>query len=385
LPYIIDLMANEGTDALKVPIWIFKTPLSKTPRLIFETTFKNLDHKTEETFKQLSIFREELRGTLEIESVQAIINSIERYMPGFFGLMQAGEALPAEFSKFLKISWTTPIGLRYVSTPFMTNSFRWEVVMCMLTYGIAHRNMAHEMWKSVNFQASDFDDKSKSIAALLTKAAGVFDHIYQQQLSNWKVRPDAPLPELNDELYLALSSICIAEAQEITIKKGLLKGTSAGAISKLCIDVHQKYEHASNLLKAMKGTEDVLPQLFNYINVNIKVWKAFSFKLVAQDLYAKGEYGAALANIKAAAAAATEEKKDPMLEQFLSGYNSERASIQDLLKKYTVENDTIYYDKVPNEVALPEGKCLMKTTPFVPPQPFYIQITQKKGQECCIQ
>lgn len=65
--------------------------------------------------------------------------------------------------------------------------------------------------------------------------------------------------------------------------------------------------------------------------------------------------------------------------------------------RYVSENDTIYYDKVPTDAQLPEGKCLSKVTPFVPPQvnssrleadPIQaqsIQIVQKKGAECCIQ
>jgi len=290
-----------------------------------------------------------MRVVLETESISGIMSSSERYMPGFFGLMKAAEALPPEFSKFLRISWTTPIGLRYTTTQFVTNSFRWEVVMCMLTYGIVHRNQAHEILKGINFQELDFDEKLKPVTALLTKAAGVFEHIYQEQLSNWKIRPESIIPELNDELYLALSNICIAEAQEIAIKKGILKGTSAGAIAKLCIDVHQKFEHAASLLKGMKScpVTEILPPFMNYININCKVWKAFSYRLVAQDLYSKGEYGAAVANIHAAASFATEEKKDPLLEQVLNGYYNERILIQELLQKYTNENDTIYFDKVP--------------------------------------
>lgn len=45
--------------------------------------------------------------------------------------------------------------------------------------------------------------------------------------------------------------VCIAEAEEITIKKGLIKGTSLGALSKLAVDVYQKYEHALGLLKSV--------------------------------------------------------------------------------------------------------------------------------------
>lgn len=380
-------MASDNSG-LKLPIWIYKTPLPKTQRLQFENTFKNLDKKTEELFKNYTIVREEVRGALEIDSTSAIISTIERYMPAFFGLMEAAEALPPDFSKFLKISWTCPIGFKYNTTVFTTNTFRYEVVMAMLAYAIAHRNAAHDLLKNANVQDSDFEEQSKTIAQLLTKSAGVFDHIYCQQLSNWKVRPEnVQLPELCDELYLAMSTLCIAEAQEITIKKGLMKGTSVAAISKLCVDVFQKYEYINNLLRNMKGcpASEVLPPLLNYVSINMKVWKAVSYKLVAMDCYSKGEYGVAVGNLKMASSIATEEKKDPLLESFLSGYNNERTVIQELLKKYSSENDTIYYDKVPSDIPLPEGKCLMKVTPFTPPPLIKIEINQKHQQSCLLQ
>ena len=36
---------------------------------------------------------------------------------------------------------------------------------------------------------------------------------------------------------IRLDSLCIAEAQEITVKKGILKGMSSGALSKVRVDL----------------------------------------------------------------------------------------------------------------------------------------------------
>lgn len=75
------------------------------------------------------------------------------------------------------------------------------------------------MLLGANTQLSEFDEKSKMIANHLCRAAGVFEHIRyniffntevifyirEQQLSQWKVKPDVPLPEAMDETYIALS------------------------------------------------------------------------------------------------------------------------------------------------------------------------------------
>lgn len=55
-----------------------------------------------------------------------------------------------------------------------------------------------------------------------------------------------------------------------------------------------------------------------------------------------------------------------------------------LSEKYTNENDTIYYELVPNDAPLPEAKCLMKSVVFEPPQKQQITIIQTKGSDCIL-
>jgi len=367
-----------------VPAWIFKLALPKTQKIQFEGIFKNVDQSTQDTFSKISQTRDEVRYQLEVDSLQGSISAIEKYMPGFFGLVEAAEQLPPDFTKWLKILWTTPIGIRYSAVPFSGSAFRFEVIMCLLAYGIGFRNQANEILQGLSSTAPDFDEKSKNAATLLCKAAGVFEHVSQVELPKWKGKPDTHLPEWMDETFLALSSVCIAEAQEITVKKGFLKGTSGSALSKLCVDIFQKFEHAQGLLKKMLCADQVIPPLLTYLQLNAIMWKAISFKLIAEDYYNKGEYGNAVAYINAASAVLI-EKKDPLLEMFLGLYNIEKDIIKQIAAKYSHENDTIYYDKVAVEVSVPDAKCLMKVTPFQAPQSLAIQIVQTKGTECLIQ
>jgi len=255
--------------------------------------------------------------------------------------------------------------------------------MSLMAYAITCRNMAAEILQSINV-TDDFDEKSKNIANLLCRAAGVFEHISQHELANWKVKPDVSLPEACDELFLALSDLCIAEAQEITVKKGLLKGMSSGALSKVAADIYQKYEHALQLLKGMNGNEVVLPQFLTYLQLNAGLWKAITFKLLAQESYNKGSYGMAVAYAQAALALFV-DKREPLLELFLSLYQNEKELVKQMTIKFTSENDSIYFEKIPTEIAIPEAKCLMKAIPFQPPEPLLIQIEQKKGSDCSIQ
>jgi hypothetical protein len=59
-------------------------------------------------------------------------------------------------------------------------------------------------------------------------------------------------------------SYCIATAQALTIKKGLFGGTSKAVLSKLAVDVWNKYTSIENVFKALPGYKDANPS-----------WKAF--------------------------------------------------------------------------------------------------------------
>eukprot|EP01114_Cavostelium_apophysatum_P020799 TRINITY_DN7068_c0_g1_i1.p1 TRINITY_DN7068_c0_g1~~TRINITY_DN7068_c0_g1_i1.p1 ORF type:complete len:377 (+),score=67.66 TRINITY_DN7068_c0_g1_i1:89-1219(+) len=369
-----------------VPAYVLRLPLGKTQKLSFELVFKGIDKPTQELFSRISNVREEMKAVIDSESSQGSIGAIEKYMPALFGLMNAAESLPPEFSKYLRIIWTTPICIRNQTNSFVYSSFRWDVVMTLLEYGILFRNQAHEMLQSANVQSADFDEKSKTMANLLCKAAGIFEHISQNELSQWKVKPDVALPEVMDETFLALSAICIAEAQEITVKKGLAKGTSGAVLAKLCVDIHQKYEHALSLLRGMSAAEQVSKELMTFVSVSTVLWKAVALRLMAEDSCNKGSYGLAVAYTKAAAELLIDRKDKEFqhLETLFAFYNEEKNLVRKLLNQYSSDNDTVYYELVPPHVDMPEAKCLMKVIPFQPPQALYVPIGQQKGSDCVI-
>lgn len=226
--------------------------------------------------------------------------------------------------------------------------------------------------------------KTKVAANLLTKAASILNHIHDKQLSKWAVKPDIYLAEAKDETFMALSSVCVAEAQELSIKKALLKSMSNSTVSKLCMDVSQKYEYAFSVLKD-KATE-ILPPYLNYLDLNTYLWKAQSYRFLAEDENSQGHIGKAIALLKVGYESLV-EKRDIGLEQFLTYYNSEKQSIKKQLDNLTNENDSIYYEKVPSQTELPliEPKCIMKVSVFEPSSPQSVPITFVKSSDCCIQ
>lgn len=368
-----------------VPFWIFKIPTPKTQVAKFEEIFKQADQNTKEIFKRISSVRDELKRANDIEtSYYASIQAAENYLPHLFGLMLSSETLPPEFSKWLQLLWTTPLTIRYSLSPFVYSSLHWEIVMVLFTYAISLRNLASDTMAAVT-DLSEFDEKSKTATNLLTKAAGILTHIHERELAQWKIKPDTYLAEAKDEIYLVLSTICLCETQELTIKKGIMKGTSTALLSKLCMDVSQKYEYCASMLK--EKSSEILPPLINYIEFNIALWKAEAYRLVGSENSSQGHYGSAVAYLQLAVDSFI-DRKDPTLELFLVQYNTEKKQIQFLLEKYRKENDDIYYEKVPKGNELPpiEAKSLpTKATPYAPPAPYKITIMTSKDTGCTIQ
>jgi len=149
------------SEAKNITTWIYKIPTPKTQSVKFEETFKNTDQPSKEIFKKITFLREELKKALDLESsYQAAINASEAYLPYLFGLLKSAESFPPEFSKWLRLIWTTPFTIRYSTSPFVYSSLQWEVVMVLLGYAISLRNLASDTISVCS--SAEFEEKNQS-------------------------------------------------------------------------------------------------------------------------------------------------------------------------------------------------------------------------------
>jgi hypothetical protein len=90
-----------------------------------------------------------------------------------YGLINAAEQLPTEFSKYVRVIWTLPVSLKWASNPQVNPHIRFEIIAILLAYAVIHRNLAHTQLQASQLDSlADFDEKSKTIANNLLKAAG---------------------------------------------------------------------------------------------------------------------------------------------------------------------------------------------------------------------
>lgn len=224
------------------------------------------------------------------EASPALVTAIENYIPHLFGLIVSVDGQPhIRLNDPLSFSWTSSL-TNHRKSFFTDYTFRYETVMTLMAYGYALCNRA---W-SVNNATTEatFDEDSKQSAHFLRLAAGVFDYVQNVELPRWINMPaDRPF-EAMTPVTAALSLMCLAGAEELAVKKAVLKKTSMQTTSKLSSDVWHKYENALYQLNAMPGDTKK--------NVN-PTWKAF---LTACTSLQKAN------TLKFAGAAASEAKKN---------------------------------------------------------------------------
>jgi len=366
--------------------YIFRIETPRTTKLHYENVYNNMEPVSAEELKKISNERDNLIIALEHSSAESVIKAIERYIPALFGLITATESLPADTTKSLKVSWTTPIGSKYNTSYYTYGSLRYEWTMLLLTLGITYRNAAQELHYSTS--ESNFEENSKVIADFLKKSASLFDMVKEQWASLYP-KPDGSFPELLEQTYVALSTLSLAEAQQFAIKKAA-KITSSGTMAKLCADVAMKFEQVELIFRPMFW-QIALPAFAAYLTISASLFRALVFKHLGMESDKAGQYGLAVGYMSAAIASFPEEKLKikniPSLERFVSEARRERDEIVQLHKRYSADNDTIYFEKVPevNSLALPEGKSLMKPVPVSFPPPRPITLALKQGYECVIQ
>lgn len=370
------------------PIFIYRIEAPKTSRIHYENVFANVDPASAEELKKVSKERDNVVIALEHSSAEGTMKAIERYIPNLFGLITATEPLPPETTKSLRVSWTTPIGSKYNSSPYTYGSLRYEWIMLLLTLGITYRNAALELLAVTS--DSNFEENSKVVADYLKKSASLFDMV-KEQWNNIYPKPDGSFPELLEQTYDALSILSLAEAQQLAIKKAM-KGTSAGTIAKLCADVALKLEQVEAMFRPLAASSQLaLTTLSSYLTLSSCLFRALAFKNLAIESDKAGQYGMAVGYMSAALAAFPEDKLKVKymlsLERFVSDVKRERDELVQMHKRFSSDNDTIYFEKIPDiaSLSLPEAKSLMKPVPvqFLPPRTF--TLTLKQGSECSIQ
>jgi len=246
--------------------------------------------------------------------------------------------------------------------------------MALISYGLAHINRSFELIHLTG--EPDFEENSKKAVTLLKTAAGIFEYVSTSEISRWLDIPsDRPI-ELNGTILSALSDYACCCAQTLTIKKGLISGTSPSALSKLAVDCWKKSESLAALFKKSEFSKDLLASWKSFVGLMDGIYKGEAFKYMSQGAYANGEYGNSVGFINVAVASVKSvwiPSKGAHLDKYSDELEFGKLDIEHTGRKFNNENNHIYIQKIPQESALSiaEPKSMMTPQQWLPPTPSF--------------
>jgi len=161
-------------------------------------------------------------------------------------------------------------------------------------YGYAIVNYASELIKSAG--EVQIVDKVKDAAALLRKAAGVFDYLAQENmLKNSTLMSNnqslKELPEMFHQSALAMSSYCVAIAHVIAVHQAVQTNKSSGLTGKLAISVYRFMDSAriscNSVCENMASTKQTFSENLRALIAQYRVlYRSEALHYLALDAYA---------------------------------------------------------------------------------------------------
>ncbi|KAK6921771.1 BRO1 domain [Dillenia turbinata] len=357
----------------------------KTRKIVFEDVYGARDPGTLEQLKELSSKRRVIEESINKSSflTEAIarevsggltsrceqdLQKLEQYLPLLENLvfhvdLVSNNRQMVQWTSDLKIQWSSALS----STSFFNlmgprfyqiNNLRFELGMTLFLYGAILRGRAFEVSQG---------DLVKAVT-IFRKAAGVYRYLAEVVLTFLQPALTAEKPpEAVSSVSTAMSLICLAEAQAVTIKKAEEKGNAEGLLAKLHYGVTELLDEAFTVLHSTVGEyKDISMRFIDFISSSRDLHELRSKKYLAEALKVAGQIGAAIGVLHQALTKA--KTKIPGEESWRLIFRQEIEGASDLLRKFESENDFVWREKIPqeDELPLPQGKKIVTSISYHP-------------------
>ncbi|XP_070055805.1 uncharacterized protein [Nicotiana tomentosiformis] len=356
----------------------------KSPQVLFEDAFPVADPGTLEQLKELSSRRRaiesinqnsfvteaiarEMSGGLTSRCEQNI-QKVEQYLPLLGNLMHhvnlvGDNPKMVRWISDLKIRWSSALtssSFFQLNGPkfYQMDNFHSELAMTLFVLGALFRDRALEVLSTDLVQSASF----------LRKAAGVYHHIAQDVLPCLQpaLAQERP-PESVISVCTAVTLVCLAEAQAVSVRKAEQKGNTGGLLAKLHYGVCKFLEEAIHTLhSATKQCNDISSCLMDYIITSKMLHELLSYKYLAESLKIEGQIGFAIGALRHVIQNA--EKHIPREESWRLVRKQLIDDLTGRLRKCERENEFVWHEKIlmHDELPVPQGVKIVSPIPYQP-------------------
>jgi hypothetical protein len=293
-------------------------------------------------------------------------------------------SLPVTHMCFLFLSLTVPLVFEWMSgieqnpKPYTSKALMYELVMSVVCEGLARAGSGAESSASGEYSAAGQD---------FAGAAGIFHYLADTMLPTWTYKggpnvKDETLPsECSVAMAQALQQMFLINGQQQAVAVMMMKPdavtTNGVLLSKVCLGILQQLEaFVSHMRKDCKiGMERMDKDFFSLLAVQMGMYKSLMYYFQARGLWAKREYGVALAVLKESmmevktrdgptSAGIPDLSKISALSVVNKDLQGFRAHLEQLFKLWKQDNSSVFFERVPAQIPadmkLKEGEPLNK-------------------------
>lgn len=337
-------------------------------------------------FAQADATRDELARALSTATVSysAVNAASKKYIPNIHQVLYSCKVQPdaARLDQKLLFEWTSGIESaknpnKIPPTTFSSEALMYELVMTIASYGLSSAGMGCDA--SI---AGDFATAAKEFK----KAAGVFEHLGQDQLPKWIARgssvDEKSLPaEATTGVCDAFSILYLAFAQQMAVATSMLKNTKPNytLMAKLVLGISEQIEDSVKVFRTKAPTQmQTLDEAFlSLLAFQSAYTRGLSSYFLARSSWEEDSaYGLAIAQMhEAIGKLKTRENahsqgipdvdgKNSPLKALSKDMQNVRAHMNTILKAWEKDNSSVYFDNVPSPIPvgsrLTQGLRLLK-------------------------
>lgn len=368
------MFEEEARKISNVIVYRFPFPQSKS--VVFERTFRcppnspgynNLAGLTKQRAEMVTLLSR-CNSASQAAVYDQLATFADAYIPQITGLVNTLDSGGAvQLAKPLAFSWSSPLRTSGKWATFYTPDY--EVCMTLHSRAALLVNSAEACSRSCD--PNRFAELAPSAVRDLRRAAGIYEFISSSVLPRWGTAPEERPPETYSTICNALSSLALAAAQEFTVLKGALSGTSSGVLAKLQADAHRKYLDANAALaaKATSSEAAVGKDLRDFVNAMCGLSLAQTYKLAAIAANEAEKNGFAVTYSQVALESFNSAMKTGASTQLANWPNVTRVMREDFehyARLYSKENGLVSYSKPVDRrmLEMPEAKAMITPLPF---------------------
>jgi len=373
--------ANNPLLSITSHLCKFETPTST--KLVFEDIFLGpFNERATDVLQVATKQREALMGSLtyggSIPDPRAIVASCKEYFPTVWciteSMVHAGDT-KLTMKKKLKFSWSSVLDRRERRSQWVKDAFVFEIAEVLVLQALQTSNAASNVCV-----AGDYSTAAK----MLREAAGILVYVAETLLPKWtSMTANVPF-EVEASVLKALASTMQAQAQQMAISKALSSGKKlpSSLLAKLCMGCIAFYDESAALLRNLpKAKFDMLDTvLLEVCGVYPKILKGYALQLMAKEYYDKGTFGYAAAYASEASRVLSQLVKlqNKPIQPIQQSVDALVAEVRALADTYVEENNTIYFEPLPDEgiTTIPAKKMDVSVKEYKTPSVSYISLVR---------